>query len=84
MNATNPERRPERRRIAGQHRRRHIGAPGFLWSLKRDEDKMDDADLLDDIHNELEERRLRFSKIALGLAMLALIALWCACQTVVP
>lgn len=45
---------------------------------------MDDADLLDDIHNELEERRIRFSKIALGLALLALIGLWCASQALVP
>lgn len=84
MHADNTERRRNRRHVAGRDRRRHIAAPGFLWSLKRDETKMDDADLLDDIHNELEERRIRYSKIALGLALLALIGLWCWSQSVMP
>jgi hypothetical protein len=45
---------------------------------------MDDAELLEDIHNELERRRLRFNKIGLALALLVLIGLWCATQAVIP
>jgi len=45
---------------------------------------MDDTELMEEIHSELEERSARFSKIGTGLLMLAIVGLWCASQAIVP
>lgn len=43
-----------------------------------------DADLLDRLHRELEERDARICAVALVAAFLVMLALWCWSQQVTP